>query len=400
MNETTSAVGSRERRIGLLADELRAEAANGLYWDPDPADARRFTELRSLTARLLAEVDVRDAAEIEEAFAADERLATPRLGVVLILSHQRDGVMLVVDPDTGVPGAVHGFVPQDQGPEIALRDLSRRVIPDDEVVPVPHGVCDSIAAGLPMCHTYFLTYVVDVTFIPAESIAAKLVAADHLTVTPDALTQYIIDGSDRQVLDAPMYLTASVADILRSVVPIASAGLKETSDPYNTQRWERVLETANAVLATEVDDRALVPVDFGPLDVVTPYVAGEMLILDGEGRILLMRRADNGQWAMPGGASEVGESSAATAVRECREELGIDVAVDGLAGVYDNRSLGVQNEFVCFTYVGRVDGGSPQPITTDEAIDFGWYRPDEIAGLDMFHAHRPKIQRALKVIAG
>ena len=400
MRETGSIVGSRERRIGLLADELRAEAANGLYYAPDPADAEGFTRLRSLTARLLAEVDVRDAEEILAAFTADDGgLVTPWLGVVLILSHQRDGIMLAVDPQTG-PGVPHGFVPRGRDPEATLRDVARRVIPDEEVVPVPHGVCDSIAAGLPMAHTYYLTYVVDITFIPAESIAAQLVAADDPAAVPDALTQYIIDGSDRQVLDAPMYLTDSVSEILRQVVAVASRGLRQTRDGYNELRWGRVLETANLMLATEVDDRPLVPVDFGPLDVKTPDVAAELLVLDDAGRMLLMRRSDTGEWAMPGGACEVGESSAATAVRECQEELGVDVVVDGLVGAYASRSFGVASDFVCFVYVGRLDASSPSPVTTEEAADFGWYRSDEVAALDMFPGHAAKIERALKVIVG
>ena len=399
MNETSAVIGSRERRIGLLADELRAEAANGLYYGPDAGDAERFTELRSLAARLLAQVDLREAEEIEAAFRAVNGPATPRLGVVLILSHQRDGVMLVGDPETGVPGAPHGFVPYEQDPETALRELARRVIPDEEIVPVPHGVCDSVAAGLPMCHTYYLTYVVDVTFVPADAFATTPVAADHLTAPPDALTRYIIDGSDRDVLDAPLYLPAPVSNILERMRSIASEGVEKTTDPYNTQRWGRVLETAEAVLATENDDRPLVPADFGPLDVVTPNAAGEMLIIGDDGRILLMRRSDTGEWAMPGGGSEVGESSAATAVRECQEELGVDVVVDGLAGAYDGRTLGVDSDFVCFVYVGRIDGASPKPRTTVEAVDFGWFDPAELDGLDMFMAHDVKIARALKVIS-
>ena len=403
MDATNSpGLGSRERRIGLLADELRAEAANGLYYHPDDGDTERFTRLRGLAARIMAQVDNRGLAEIESVFADDKRLRTPLLGVVLVLSHQRDGLMLVTDPESGRPGFPARFVPVEQDPDEALRELTKRVLPDDEVVPVPHGICDSIAAGLPMSHTYYLTYVVDVTFLPAEAISAQLVAADQLTVSPDELSGYILDGAERRVLDAPFYLPESVAGPLAEIATLADEGADATDDPWNVERYQRIAVTANILLSSDRDDTALVPVRFGALDVVTPYTSGEMLIMDNDGRMLLMKRSDTGQWALPGGASEVGETSAATAVRECEEELGIEVTVDGLAGVYDNRAINAPRAdgFVCFLYVGRMADTSEAPQRSREADDFAWYRPEQIAELDMFNAHDVKIERALKVIAG
>ncbi|MFD0558441.1 ADP-ribose pyrophosphatase YjhB (NUDIX family) [Stackebrandtia endophytica] len=398
----TPGLGSRERRIGLLADELRAEAVNGLYFHPDDDDTERFVRLRGLAARLMAQVDDREPAEIESVFAADKRLRTPLLGVVLILSHQRDGLMMVVDPRSGRPGFPARFVPTDLEPEAALRELTKRILPEEEVVPVPHGICDSIAAGLPMSHTYYLTYVVDITFLPSEAIAEPLVAADQLTTGPDELSTYIMDGAERRVLDAPFYLPEPVAELLLEVADVAAEGGAATDDPWNVERYQRIAETANILLSSDRDDAPLVPVRFDAMEVATPYTAGEMLIMDDQGRMLLMKRSDTGEWAIPGGASEVGETSAATAVRECQEELGVEVTVDGLAGVYDNRAIKAPRAdgFVCFLYVGRLADGSPPPRRTREAVDFAWYRPEQISTLDMFNAHDVKIDRALKVIAG
>jgi 8-oxo-dGTP pyrophosphatase MutT (NUDIX family) len=54
-----------------------------------------------------------------------------------------------------------------------------------------------------------------------------------------------------------------------------------------------------------------------------------VFVLDDYGRVLLIRRTDNGLWAIPGGAQDFGEYIAETAVRETREESGIDVEVTG-----------------------------------------------------------------------
>lgn len=57
---------------------------------------------------------------------------------------------------------------------------------------------------------------------------------------------------------------------------------------------------------------------------------------DSSGDILLVRRADDGTWCLPGGGVAVGETWSTAAVRECLEETGWVVQVDGLLGVYSD----------------------------------------------------------------
>jgi 8-oxo-dGTP diphosphatase len=61
-----------------------------------------------------------------------------------------------------------------------------------------------------------------------------------------------------------------------------------------------------------------------------------VLALDADERVLLVRRADDGTWGLPGGGVEVGETWLAAAVRECLEETGWDVAVTGWFGAYSD----------------------------------------------------------------
>jgi ADP-ribose pyrophosphatase YjhB (NUDIX family) len=57
---------------------------------------------------------------------------------------------------------------------------------------------------------------------------------------------------------------------------------------------------------------------------------------DNEGRILMIHRTDNDMWALPGGAQDIGETIAQTAIRETKEETGIDIEITGLVGVYSD----------------------------------------------------------------
>lgn len=66
--------------------------------------------------------------------------------------------------------------------------------------------------------------------------------------------------------------------------------------------------------------------------------AASAVVADEEGRILLHRRTDNDLWSIPGGAMEIGETISDTAVRETREETGLEVRPLYVVGVYSNPS--------------------------------------------------------------
>jgi 8-oxo-dGTP diphosphatase len=61
-----------------------------------------------------------------------------------------------------------------------------------------------------------------------------------------------------------------------------------------------------------------------------------VLAVDATPRVLLVRRADDGTWGLPGGGVQVGETWLEAAVRECREETGWHVTVTGVFGAYSD----------------------------------------------------------------
>lgn len=65
-------------------------------------------------------------------------------------------------------------------------------------------------------------------------------------------------------------------------------------------------------------------------------VAVTAFITDDQDRVLLIQRTDNGRWAMPGGQQEIGETITQTAIRETKEETGIDIEITGLIGIYSD----------------------------------------------------------------
>lgn len=65
------------------------------------------------------------------------------------------------------------------------------------------------------------------------------------------------------------------------------------------------------------------------------------VILDRRGRLLLQQRSDGGQWGLPGGAVEIGESVANAIVREVKEETGLTVRPRRIVGVYSDPAFQV-----------------------------------------------------------
>ena len=92
-------------------------------------------------------------------------------------------------------------------------------------------------------------------------------------------------------------------------------------------------------------------------------------------RLLLIRRANpplQGYWAPPAGHVEMGESVEAATIRETQEEAGVEVALDGLAGVYSQADVGV----VIIAYHGRIVGGKPQ--AGEDAAEAGLFTPGDL----------------------
>lgn len=123
-----------------------------------------------------------------------------------------------------------------------------------------------------------------------------------------------------------------------------------------------------------------------------------VILGDAYGRILLMRRAKEGTWGIPGGGVEPGESWTEAALRECREETGWEARIDGLLGIYSDPATqvhrypsGTLRQFVGVVFmatalrrVGRVG---------DEAAELRWVAAGDLPKR-LFAPDRPVLRDA------
>ena len=103
------------------------------------------------------------------------------------------------------------------------------------------------------------------------------------------------------------------------------------------------------------------------------------------GAILLMQRADNGCWGLPGGHVEPGESVAQATVREVLEETGCTVEVGRLIGAYSDparqtveSSSGERAQLVNLCFEARVLDTQGAPTTPEETLCTGFFAPDDL----------------------
>ena len=129
-------------------------------------------------------------------------------------------------------------------------------------------------------------------------------------------------------------------------------------------------------------------------------VATSAVIVDEQGRILLQRRTDSGNWALPGGAMEMTESLSDSVVRETKEETGLDVMVTGIVGTYtDPKHIiaytdgEVRRQFnICYT--ARIHGGELRASSESTALAF--IHPRDLDSLPIHHTQRLRLAHFLQ----
>ena len=165
---------------------------------------------------------------------------------------------------------------------------------------------------------------------------------------------------------------------------IARTGLGFTESLYERERFEEVLAVAGDIRAAAQADEGfdaehyvdewMKGVGEGVAGYVTPKVAVGAVVDNDAGEILLVQRADCGIWLYPTGWADVGYSASEIAVKEVKEETGIDCVPVRLLALLDGLRLGFTRvPLYCLVFLCRATGGelAAHPL---ETRDVGWFR--------------------------
>jgi ADP-ribose pyrophosphatase YjhB (NUDIX family) len=183
--------------------------------------------------------------------------------------------------------------------------------------------------------------------------------------------------------------------LLDELQAIARHGLTFASNPYDRERYERLLE----ISLRSYEDLLGVPAGETlerfrrELGYVTTKVGADAVILDEDERVLLVQRSDDRRWGLVSGWVEPNESPEDTVVREAEEETGLDVVADELVGVFHRPASAAYgpHSMVAVVYLCSVTGGEIRP--SHETLDCRYRALDEVEA--WHHNHRELVRAAL-----
>ncbi|MET8048774.1 NUDIX domain-containing protein [Streptosporangium sp. NPDC005286] len=130
-----------------------------------------------------------------------------------------------------------------------------------------------------------------------------------------------------------------------------------------------------------------------------------VVVVNDAGDILMIHRTDNDNWAVPGGAIDLGESLPQAAIRETLEETGITCEITGLVGTYTDprhvilyTSNGEARQEFSIVLCGRPISGEPTPSA--ESREVRWVPRNQVESLTMDRSMRLRIGHYLAGTAG
>jgi ADP-ribose pyrophosphatase YjhB (NUDIX family) len=177
---------------------------------------------------------------------------------------------------------------------------------------------------------------------------------------------------------------ASLLNSLLRIKTLSQIGINFGNSEYDLERYEEIVSIADQLIAGTSD----VPIEkiknlyVNEDSYITPKVDVRTMVLKNDQVLLIKEKAD-GRWALPGGWADVGYTPSAVAVKEVREETGLDVKIERLLAVFDN-SLHQHPPSPFYVYklffLGTVTGGSFD-LKGHESLEVGFFLLQELPPL-------------------
>jgi ADP-ribose pyrophosphatase YjhB (NUDIX family) len=210
--------------------------------------------------------------------------------------------------------------------------------------------------------------------------------------------------NEKRAADSPIAQQLAIwADILRDC---SARGLHHANNIYDHNTYLKIQDVALELLALATGEplTAIEPLRATAFSRPAPFPVADGAVIDDDGKILLIQRADNGLWALPGGGLDVGETPAQGAVREVLEETGVTCEPIELVGIHDSRLCGTPSRhhlyqilFLCRP-LKHIDVVKP-PSHAQEVLASAWFNEHELPQ-NIDPGHRRRIPQAFRVWRG
>ena len=183
--------------------------------------------------------------------------------------------------------------------------------------------------------------------------------------------------------------------IVQRIRRVAEAGLAYSDGPYDRERYHALVRLASEIVAARTDDDVdrVEEIFRAERGYPTPKV-DVRAVVPRDGKLLLVREAADGRWALPGGWADVGESPAEVTAREVLEETGYVVRPEKLLALLDKSRHGHPRD-LWWTYKAfflcRLTAGVATP--SHETTEIGFFGADELPPLSLERNTESQIRR-------
>lgn len=181
---------------------------------------------------------------------------------------------------------------------------------------------------------------------------------------------------------------------------LAQNGLVYAVDEYNREWYEELLQLSHEILST-VSGHSVEKIAscfFVEEDYVTPKVDVRAVVFNERKELLLVRERADGCWSLPGGWADVGYSPGEIAVKEVREESGLEVKPVRLLAVYDKKCHphppALHYAYKLFIECELLGGTFHVPF---DVLDCGFFSPDKLPPLSLERVLPEQIARLVEL---
>ncbi len=181
-----------------------------------------------------------------------------------------------------------------------------------------------------------------------------------------------------------MVNSEKIFSALLRVKALSQIGINFKNSEYDLERYQEISSITDTLLS-DVSDLPIEKIKnlhASEDSYITPKVDVRTLVLKN-GELLMIKEKADGLWALPGGWADVGYTPSAVAVKEVREETGLEVRIEKLLAVFDN-SLHNHPPSPFYVYKlffsGVIVGGSFD-LKGHESLDVGFFSPNNLPPL-------------------
>lgn len=184
-----------------------------------------------------------------------------------------------------------------------------------------------------------------------------------------------------------------IYSLLDEIQAIARNGLQFAANPFDRERYEHLLDLATQTYSgmLEMPSQAVRTRFLQELGYITPKVGSDAAIFNERGEVLLMERADGSGWCLPCGWVEPNEKPAQAAVREAREETGLEIRVKQLVGIFTRLPSAQNGPHTTISVVHWCEIVAGELALSHEGKDLRYWSIDEVP---RWHATHERLARA------